>query len=89
MTQWTIHAQFDSDPRRNGKLRVLRHETAEGESHVIASNVKPDTAALIAAAPDLLAACEEMAVQLGGDDFAQWEAAKAQLIAAIAKAKGA
>lgn len=56
---------------------------------MIASNVKPDTAALIAAAPDLLAACEEMAVQLGGDDFAQWEAAKAQLIAAIAKAKGA
>lgn len=89
MTDWTIHTQFDSDPRRNGKLRLLRHETAEGESHVIASNVKPDIAPLIAAAPDLLAACEEMAAQLGGsNDFGQWQAAKAQLIAAIAKAKG-
>ena len=46
-------------------------------------------ARLIAAAPDLLAACEEMAAQLGGgNDFAKWEAAKAKLVAAIAKAKG-
>ena len=44
---------------------------------------------LIAAAPDLLAACEEMAAQLGsGDDYTKWEDAKAQLLAAIAKAKG-
>lgn len=46
-------------------------------------------ALLIAAAPDLLAACEAMAAQLGGgDSFTQWEEAKAQLSAAIAKAKG-
>jgi len=46
-------------------------------------------ARLIAAAPDLLAACEEMAAQLGGGgNFDQWEEAKAQLLAAIAKAKG-
>ena len=44
---------------------------------------------LIAAAPDLLAACEEMAAQLGsGDDYTKWEDAKAQLLAAIAKARG-
>lgn len=49
-----------------------------------------DNARLIAAAPDLLAACEEMAAQLGGvNDFDVWEAAKAGMIAAIAKAKGA
>jgi hypothetical protein len=41
------------------------------------------------AAPDLLAACEAMAAQLGGgDSFDQWEEAKAQLLAAIGKAKG-
>lgn len=45
---------------------------------------------LIAAAPDLLAACEEMAAQLGGgDDYTKWEDAKARLLAAITKAKGA
>jgi hypothetical protein len=45
---------------------------------------------LIAAAPDLLAACEAMAAQLGsGDDYSKWENAKAQLLAAITKAKGA
>lgn len=44
---------------------------------------------LIAAAPDLLAACEEMEAQLGsGDDYTKWEDAKAQLLAAIAKARG-
>ena len=47
-------------------------------------------ARLIAAAPELLAACEAMAAQLGGgDSFTQWEEAKAQLSAAIAKATGA
>ena len=41
------------------------------------------------AAPGLLAACEEMAAQLGsGDDYTKWEDATAQLLAAIAKAKG-
>jgi hypothetical protein len=46
--------------------------------------------ALYAAAPDLLAACEAMAAQLGsGDDYTKWEDAKAQLLAAITKAKGA
>lgn len=44
---------------------------------------------LVAAAPDLLAACEEMAAQLGGgDDYTKWEDAKAKLLAAITKAKG-
>jgi len=47
-------------------------------------------ARLIAAAPDLLAACEAMAAQLGGgDSFTQWEKAKADLREAIAKATGA
>jgi len=49
----------------------------------------PANARLIAAAPDLLAACEEMAAQLGGgDDYTKWEDAKAHLLAAITKAKG-
>lgn len=49
----------------------------------------PANARLIAAAPDLLAACDAMAAQLGsGDDYTKWEEAKAQLLAAIAKAKG-
>jgi hypothetical protein len=44
---------------------------------------------LIAAAPEMLAACEAMAAQLGGgNNFTQWEEAKAQLLAAIAKARG-
>jgi len=47
-------------------------------------------ARLIAAAPELLAACEAMAAQLGGgDSFTQWEKAKADLREAIAKATGA
>jgi hypothetical protein len=38
---------------------------------------------------EMLAACEAMAAQLGsGDDYTKWEDAKAQLLAAIAKAKG-
>ncbi len=90
MTQWTIHTQFDSDPRRNGKLRLLRRETAEGESHVIASNVKPDIAPLLAAAPDLLAALENLAVLFNCIDQsgATNKAAYNKAIAAIAKAKG-
>lgn len=44
---------------------------------------------LVAAAPELLAACETMLAQLGSaNDFAAWEAAKDGLAAAIAKAKG-
>lgn len=86
MTDWTIHTQFDSDPRRNGKLRLLRHETAEGESHVIASNVKPGIAPLLAAAPELLAVLQE-AVNKGymwDHDPELWSKANA----AITKAKG-
>jgi hypothetical protein len=46
-------------------------------------------AQLIEAAPDLLAAAQRMAAQLGGgDDFAEWEAARADLLTAIAKATG-
>jgi len=46
-------------------------------------------ARLIAAAPDLLAAAQHVAAQLGGgNDFAAWEAAKAALLTAIAKATG-
>jgi hypothetical protein len=57
---------------------------------LIATVYNTTDAHLIAAAPDLLAACEAMAAQLGGgDNFDQWEEAKAQLLAAIAKAKGA
>lgn len=47
------------------------------------------TACLTTAAPDLLAAAQRMAAQLeGGNDFEEWEAAKAELLAAIAKATG-
>ena len=89
MTYWSIHPQFDSDPRRNGKLRVLRHNTADGASQVIASNVKPDVAPLLAAAPDLLAALEELIESQRGDWPLRQAQAKRQARAAIAKAKGA
>lgn len=89
MTQWTIHTQFDSDPRHNGKLRLLRRETAEGESHVIASNVKPDVAPLIAAAPDLLAALACCLDMMEGEDLDELHGDLAEVVrAAIAKAKG-
>jgi hypothetical protein len=77
-------------------LKLIRDENG----YCVAEAVKPANsgaayidadanAALIAAAPELLAACEAMAAQLGGgDSFTQWEAAKAQLLAAIAKARG-
>jgi hypothetical protein len=66
---------------------------ADAEGNLIACAVRNENmqanAKLIAAAPDLLAACEEMAAQLGGgNDYTKWEDAKAQLLAAIAKAKG-
>lgn len=89
MTQWTIHAQFDSDPRRNGKLRVLRHETAESENHVIASNVKPDIAPLIAAAPDLLAALTDAYQYMVDYKTCQNQGLLDDMQAAIAKAKRA
>lgn len=91
MTQWTIHAQFDSDPRRNGKLRVLRHETAESENHVIASNVKPDIAPLIAAAPDMLWTLEQVDTYLSPMDGEEdvYAEIRGVIHAAIAKAKGA
>jgi hypothetical protein len=77
-------------------LKLIR----DANGYCVAEAVKPANsgaayidadanAALIAAAPDMLAACEAIAAQLGGgDSFTQWEAAKAQLLAAIAKAKG-
>jgi hypothetical protein len=77
-------------------LKLIR----DAKGYCVAEAVKPANsgaayidadanAALIAAAPELLAACEAMAAQLGGgDSFTQWEAAKAQMLAAIAKARG-
>jgi hypothetical protein len=77
-------------------LKLIR----DANGYCVAEAVKPANsgaayidadanAALMAAAPDLLAACEAMAAQLGGgDSFTQWEVAKAQLLAAIAKARG-
>lgn len=77
-------------------LRLIR----DANGYCVAEAVKPansgaayiDAAAnayLIAAAPDLLAACENMVAQLGGgNDFEAWEAAKAGLTAAISKARG-
>ena len=60
----------------------------EGTGANIAVTYDAKHAPLVAAAPDLLAACEAMAAELGGTgDFAAWEAAKAQLLAAIAKSK--
>jgi hypothetical protein len=76
MTTQTLHL-IDEYLMQGGYAPGIDAETLESE------------AALIAAAPDLLAACEAMAAQLGGgDSFTQWEEAKAQLSAAIAKAKG-
>ena len=76
MTTQTLHL-IDEYLMQGGYTPGIDAETLERE------------AALIAAAPDLLAACEAMAAQLGGgNDFEKWEAAKAQLLAAIAKAKG-
>lgn len=86
---WTAHTQFDSDPRRNGKLRLIRNHTSEGESHVIASNVKPDVASLIAAAPDLLAALDELLADLDTlNEPYRNEAICERARAAITKAKG-
>lgn len=76
---WTNEIEFEGGEGREIK-RGWR---------LIATVYNPTDADLIAAAPDLLAACEEMAAQLGGgDDYTKWEDAKAHLLAAIAKAKG-
>lgn len=76
MTTQTLHL-IDEYLMQGGYTQGIDAETLEIEAH------------LVAAAPDLLAACEEMAAQLGsGDDYTKWEDAKAHLLAAIAKAKG-
>ena len=85
--------------RQNGIAIEHREEKpygwAQSEVALVYPLAMPDrktgdaNARLIAAAPDMLAALEEMAAQLGGgNDFEKWEAAKAQMIVAIAKAKG-
>jgi hypothetical protein len=77
MTTQTLHL-IDEYLMQGGYTHGIDAETLERE------------AALVAAAPDLLAACEAMAAQLGsGGDYTKWEDAKAQLLAAITKAKGA
>jgi hypothetical protein len=77
MTTQTLHL-IDEYLMQGGYTPGIDAEALEREAH------------LIAAAPDLLAACEAMAAQLGsGDDYTKWEDAKAQLLAAITKAKGA
>lgn len=76
MTTQTLHL-IDEYLMQGGYTHGIDAETLERETH------------LVAAAPDLLAACEEMAAQLGsGDDYTKWESATAQLLAAINKAKG-
>ena len=76
MTTQPLHL-IDEYLMQGGYTPGIDAETLEREAH------------LVAAAPDLLAACEEMAAQLAsGDDYTKWEDAKAQLLAAIAKAKG-
>lgn len=88
MFNWKIHDQFDSDARRNGKFRLIRSYLDDGESHVVASNIRPEHAGLLAAMPDLLAASEAFLAELdSGNDFNAWEKAKADLRAAVAKAK--
>ena len=63
---------------------------AEIDCSIFRKAEREANAHLIAAAPDLLAASEAMAAQLdSGDDYTKWEATKAQLLAAIAKANGA
>jgi hypothetical protein len=77
MTTQTLYL-IDEYLMQGGYTHGIDAETLEREAH------------LVAAAPDMLAACEAMAAQLGrGDDYTKWEDAKAQLLAAIAKAKGA
>jgi hypothetical protein len=77
MTTQTLHL-IDEYLMQGGYTPGIDAETLEREAH------------LVAAAPDLLAACEAMAAQLGsGDDYTKWEDAKAQVLAAITKAKGA
>lgn len=82
-----------------GNLDVFATDKALGDYRVCMIDCDDETvsesdheanARLIAAAPDLLAASEAMAAQLGGgDSFTQWEKAKADLREAIAKATGA
>lgn len=80
--QWVIKGP----DKKHSPVALVR---VEGFGMGPSKAVRKANANLIAAAPDMLAACEEMAAQLGGgNNFAKWEAAKAKLIAAIAKAKG-
>lgn len=84
---WDVDGQFGFLDVVSSKGRIAMIDCDNDD--IFGADIEAN-ARLIAAAPDLLAACQEMAAQLGGgSDFEQWKAAKAQLIAAIAKAKGA
>ena len=61
----------------------------EGFGNSPSKAVREANAKLIAAAPELLEAAEEMMAQMGGgNDFTTWETAKARMARAIARAKG-
>lgn len=71
----------------------IRDEGGERLVTIAARIENPADARLIAAAPDLLAACEALHVRLfreqGGQENSPWAAPLAVLSKAIAKAKGA
>lgn len=88
---WLLDGDKICTNRGNEIARMTRYGAwfDAGTPYGLKNPIGDANARLIAAAPDLLAACEEMAAQLGGgDDYTKWEDAKAQLLAAIAKAKG-
>ena len=71
---------------------VLMGNAVDTEGKLYADSVENLTAifAMQDSYIEMLAACEAMAAQLGScDDYTKWENAKVQLLAAIAKAKGA
>ena len=60
MTTYKIHHQYDSDPRRNGKLRLIRRHTGDGASEVIAADIRPEYANTLCAAFEMREALAEM-----------------------------
>jgi hypothetical protein len=89
---WLLDGDKICTRRGNEIARITRYGAwlDVGTPYGLKNPIGDANARLIAAAPDLLAACEEMAAQLGGgNDYTKWEDAKAKLLVAIAKAQGA
>lgn len=79
---------FRGRQSENGWHTVRVADTGCTNGRVVAEVLEPEDCPLIAAAPDMLAACESMLSAFGGNvpDWLADEAA--QMLAAIAKAKG-